>query len=469
MRVALILPPMSLEERYGKAIAKVAGTLPPLGLVSLGTVLKQAGHTPMILDGSRIDYQTILSALSREDPRVIGISTMTFVWPKAKRMLAQFRAAFPKAYLVIGGAHATMHGRGCLEESGELDGLVCGEGERTVLQLVDCLERNGDKKAIPGLIFRENGTIHENPPRAVIADLDTLPIPDRGLVPTRDYVPAFSQYRTRPVTNMFTTRGCPYKCLFCFPEVLGRTVRFRSPESVMREIRYLQTEHGIKEVAFWDDTFTISRDRVMRIAQLLRENRPRLVWSAQARVDKVDPEMLAAMAEAGCWKLHCGLESMVQKNLDVLQKGTTVEQNVQAVRMIKDAGIEVEASFIFGTPGETFQDGHKTIEIARKLDIDYARFFSFTPYGNFRDAVAGQGTFLTDDLGLYSSHNVVFVPHSMTSAQLHELIRLAYTRFYFRPRYLLKRLWRCTNWRTILSSVRGVRAMLMIASGKTSG
>jgi radical SAM superfamily enzyme YgiQ (UPF0313 family) len=227
----------------------------------------------------------------------------------------------------------------------------------------------------------------------------------------------------------------------------------------MREIRYLQTEHGIKEVAFWDDTFTISRDRVMRIAQLLRENRPRLVWSAQARVDKVDPEMLAAMAEAGCWKLHCGLESMVQKNLDVLQKGTTVE----------DAGIEVEASFIFGTPGETFQDGHKTIEIARKLDIDYARFFSFTPYGNFRDAVAGQGTFLTDDLGLYSSHNVVFVPHSMTSAQLHELIRLAYTRFYFRPRYLLKRLWRCTNWRTILSSVRGVRAMLMIASGKTSG
>jgi len=158
-----------------------------------------------------------------------------------------------------------------------------------------------------------------------------LPIPDRRLVDITGYQPAFSQYRELPVTNIFTTRGCPFQCIFCVPDLLGKKVRFRSVDKVVEEIEYLRKDFGIKEIAFWDDTFTLNRVRALEISRRLAQLSPRLVWSAQARADKVDAELLKAMADAGCWKLHFGFESMVQKNLDFLRKGTTVEQNMKTI------------------------------------------------------------------------------------------------------------------------------------------
>jgi len=241
-------------------------------------------------------------------------------------------------------------------------------------------------------------------------------------------------------------------------------VRFRSPQSIIDEIKHLQEKYGIKEVAFWDDTFTLQKDRVYELLRLMKENKLNIIWSAQARADKVDRELLRAMKEAGCWKLHIGIESLVQKNLDMIKKGTTVEQNCNAVRLSKEAGIEVEASFIFGIPGETFEDGLKTIELLKTLDIDYARFFSLTPYGELQAKLQEYGKLLTNDLSKFQGNEIVFVPYSMSQQELEKLISIAYTQFYFRTNYIFKRIKKLASWRTFRDSVRGARAVYMIAT-----
>lgn len=464
MKIALVLPPMTLEERYGKAIAKVGGTFPPLGLISLGTYLKKYNYDVKILDGSRMDYASMLNILSEYKPDIIGITTMTFVWEKVKKIIIELKQKFPQTFIVIGGAHATMYRKVCMNESPLLDAVVYGEGENTLVELMQAVQNKGKLSNISGLIYRENGIIIEAPPRELIDDIDSLPIPDRSLVNISEYVPAFSQYRKLPVTNMFTTRGCPSKCIFCFPEVLGRKVRYRSPESVISEIRYLQEKYGIRDIAFWDDTFTLNRKRVLEITQLIIKNKIQLSWAAQARADRVDKELLTAMRESGCWKLHFGLESMVQKNLDFLRKGTTVEQNANAARAAKEAGIEVEASFIFGIPGETFEDGLKTIQYIKEMNIDYARFFPLTPYGELKEKFRDYGVLVSDDMSKYQGNEIVFVPYSMTREELEKLISLAYTKFYFRFGYIAKRIRKLANIRSLRDTFRGARAVYLIAT-----
>ncbi|MGA2090775.1 MAG: radical SAM protein [Endomicrobiales bacterium] len=463
MKIALMLPPMTLEERYGKAIAKVAGTFPPLGLISLGTVLKHAGHDAFVLDGSRMDYARMREILLERKPDILGISGMTFVWSKVRTIMADIKKELPGICIIMGGAHATMYAEKCFADSEHLDIIVYGEGETTIIELVDAIENHKDKEPINGILYRDKGTLHRTPPRDIISDIDTLPIPDRSLVTIADYVPAFSQYRKLPVTNMFTTRGCPSRCRFCFPDVLGRKVRFRSPASVIEEIIYLQNTYHIREIAFWDDTFTVNRQRVLEICRLIKGLKTPITWSAQARVDRIDAELLKAMSDAGCWKLHFGLESMVQKNLDFLLKGTTVEQNRRAVIMTKESGIEVEASFILGTPGETYADGLKTIETARSLNIDFARFFPLTPYGKLHQELQGSGTFITEDWDKYQGNCIVFVPHSMTQAELEKLLSLAYTKFYFRPGFIFKRLKKIMNPAAFAANWRGAKAVYLLA------
>jgi magnesium-protoporphyrin IX monomethyl ester (oxidative) cyclase len=466
MKIALVLPPISLEERYGKAIAKVGGTLPPLGLLSLGTILKRASHQVIILDGSRTDFPSMLRIIFEEKPKIIGISVMTFTWPKVKEMIAMLKDKFPETFIVIGGVHATISKKKCLQESAQLDALVYGEGEYTLLELVNYIENGGDLNKIKGLIFRDNSFIVENPSRNVIENVDELSFPDRSLVNILDYVPAFSQYKKLPVTNIFTTRGCPYQCIFCIPDVLGKRIRYRSPEAVIEEIKYLKVEYGIKDIAFWDDTLTLNRKRLLEIIKLLKKNKLDILWSAQARANLVDKELLKEMASAGCWKIHYGLESMLQKNLDMLRKGTTVEQNFNAVKWTKEAKMEVEASFIFGIPRETFEDGLKTIKLVKKLDIDYARFFPLTPYGDLAEKLNDYGKLVCDDLSKFQGMEIVFVPYTMTKMELEKLITIAYTQFYFRPKYILKRVRKLTNIRNLRYTLSGVSAIYMI---KTKG
>ncbi|HAH21044.1 MAG TPA: hypothetical protein DCL49_09105 [Candidatus Omnitrophica bacterium] len=457
MRVALILPPITLKERYNKAIAYVAGSLPPLGLLSIATVLKNSGHEVIVLDGSMRSFSDIMLEIEVFKPDVAGITAMTIMWPKVKILSSELKKRWPSLNIIVGGVHASIIRESALSELPDVDAVAWGEGEFSLLEYLQEFHKLESAKPIAGIAFKlnnKNVVIGHN--REPIKDLDILPIPDRVFLPVTKYVGAFEQYRLLPVTNMVTARGCPFKCTFCLPNLLGSGVRYRSVGKVISEIKYLINDIGIRDIAFWDDTFTLKPDRVFSLCERIISEKIKFSWSCQGRADCVSPDMLEAMAKTGCWKIFYGVESLVQKNLDTLRKGETVEQIFKAVRMTKKSGIEVEASFILGIPGETYQDGIQTIRLAKKLDPDYAKFYYLSPYGELKKKVSKYGVFLSDNETNFTGNTIIFIPYSMTKQELQKLYTMAYLEFYLRPKIFLRRIKKTSNFNELRKSVLGL-------------
>lgn len=460
MKIALVVPPINLVERYNKAIAHVAGSLPPLGLLSIATVLKQAGQDVIVLDGSVKSLDEILNKIGEFQPDMIGISAMTMMWGKAAILSETLRKTWPNVKIVVGGVHASLIKEKALAEFPSLDAVFWGEAEFSMLEYVRKCDMENSMDAIDGMAFRrQDGSIVRGGDREPIGDLDALPIPNREFVSSTEYIPAFMQYQDFPTTSMMTMRGCPFQCLFCLPDILGRKVRYRSIEKVIEEIEYLVNELGMKDIQFWDDVFTLDSKRVFDICEKIIKKKLHFVWSANARADCISKDLLTVMKQAGCWRIHYGIESLVQKNLDTLKKGITVEQMFQAVEWTKRSGIEVEASFIFGIPRETYQEGLETIRLAKKLDPDYAKFYPLSPYGKLFENIGQHGILVDHNEENFGGQRITFVPFSMTKRELQKLYFLAYRSFYFRPSMVYKRLRKIKRPGEFRKSLRGLCAV----------
>lgn len=456
MKIALILPPNTQEERYDKKIAKAVGTLPPVGLLSIAAVLEQYNHRVKIIDGSIETLDEINKQLDAFKPEIIGLTAVTVLWPKIIGLVPQLKLRFPNCFIVIGGIHPTIFKERCLEECPEADALVIGDGEYTLVEIAERLEKNEALKGVKGVFYRDGNQIVTNKQREPIQNLDELPFPARGLIDVVRYVPSIEQYKRLPVTNIIGTRGCSFNCLFC--SKIGGTARFRSAQNIFEEIQFLVEKFKIREIAFWDDIFTLKRRRVIELCSLLKNSKMDIIWSAQSRVNTIDQDLVAIMKRAGCWKLFFGVESLVQKNLDTLNKMTTVQNAFDAIHLCRKESIETEASFIFGIPGETFEDGKKTIELMKKLNPHYVKCLPLTPVpGTELYKLAKElGTFITTDLKEYTQNRIVFVPNSMTKDQLAQLMRTAYRSFYLRPSYILDYMLRIRSFEDIRRAFTGI-------------
>ena len=466
----LAIAPWSFETVHPGALGKpglvnrllgtVGGASEPLGLLHVAAALRQHGHPVILRDCALEPLEEVLEAVTAYRPEVVGFSSMRHNWDSTMALIRQVRRALPRARLVLGGPQATCWQEETLSECPELDFAVVGEGERCMVELCEAVEQGGsDLGQIPGLIFRDGQRLVVNRPRSPELDLDSLPLPDYSLVDLRRYRPSVGFYNRLPSMNMITTRGCNRRCTFC---VAQQRVQRRSVERVVDELELMVRQHGVRHVTFYDEGLTFSRRRVLELCRQLRARDLDLTWCANARVDEVDQQVLEEMKRAGCWKLLFGLESGVQKNLDAVGKGTTVQQAFRAVRLTREAGIETFATFLFGIPGETYDEGLQTIEMACRLGLDYAAFLNLVPY---------KGSQIYDDLprygrltGKWSTNLISFVPHSMTFEQMARLNELAARRFYRRPSYLLGRLRAMRSLEDLRRNLRGLVAYTAIKS-----
>ncbi|HDH49953.1 MAG TPA: radical SAM protein, partial [Nitrospirae bacterium] len=267
-----------------------------------------------------------------------------------------------------------------------------------------------------------------------------------------------------PVAVMMTARGCNRKCIFCFQIDKKRKsgIRFRSVENVLEEIE-LCLSQGYREIKFIDDTLAADYDRAMRIAGEIKRRKLNFTWFASACVNQVDEPLLKAFKEAGCWAILFGAESGVQKNLNAVRKGITLEQTRRAVKAAKEAGLTVCTPFLFGIPGETFEEGLRTIEFACELDPDIANFHAITPFPGTElyDDLDKYGT-MSQDLTDFTYQGAAFVPHTMTREQIAELRQTAFKRFYSRPGYLLKRVLSLRNINDAKAAAKGIRSLLWL-------
>jgi anaerobic magnesium-protoporphyrin IX monomethyl ester cyclase len=346
----------------------------PMGLLYLAASLRRAGHHVQIIDGEvdRLENDTIAQMVAAERPTMLGITATTAQATQAFALARSVKAVSPDTFVVLGGAHASSLPVLSMEEAPALDAVVFGEGDLTILELVDRVRDRTSLAGVAGVAYRDGDQIVVNPGRELIADLDSLPFPAWDLIPMHKYIAStWFPNKVKQYANIFTSRGCPYGCVFCGArKTWTRKFRARSAENIVAEIREIVDRYHIPNFFFSDDLFTLDRKRVVEVCTRLLELDLRITWTCLSRVNTIDEDLLALMKRAGCCMISFGLESGSQAVLDKLHKGATVEQGRKAVEMTKAAGIKVFGSFMVGSPGDTAETVDETIRFIRSLDLD---------------------------------------------------------------------------------------------------
>jgi len=343
--------------------------------------------------------------------------------------------------VVFGGVQATLFPEEQLSHL-SVDVVVMGEGEIPFLQLLSAWTDGTSIEEIGSIAYRgADGEIVKNTRLQVIPSLDDLPFPALHLFPMKQYHSS-AQLRGKRTLHIMTSRGCPYNCSYCSGDLIfGRTFRFRSPEKVMEDIHRLVNEFGVDSIQFYDETFTVDRDRVYALCDALDKSGLNIPWACFTRVDLVDREILTRMRDSGCYQIFFGVETGVPRLLKMIRKGTTLDQARKAFALTRELGIETVASFMLTLPGETYDDTLESIRFGIELDPDYVYWLTFVPYpGNDLTEIARQsGHIINDDATTYNVFNeIIYVPEGRDPDEIRQTVARAYRQFYLRPRYVIR-------------------------------
>jgi len=362
-----------LIEYLRTGVINAGSAWPPLGILYLGAVLKEAGYEVSVLDAAVKGwyYDKIERWMKKEDPDVVGISTLTANFSHGIEIARRIKEASPEVKTVVGGYHATFMADRTLKKFPFVDVVVRGEAEEIIVDTLLALEGKKKLSEVDGISYRFGKRIVHNRPAKLITNLDELPKPDRSLVEdeyTNTIGPA--SFAAGKFTTIITSRGCPHRCTFCSCTAFRRNIcKFRSPENVVDELEEL-TVQGYEDIGIVDDSFTIVKKRVEKICELIEEKHLKFNWWCDSRVDFVDYDMFLKMKKAGCEAVFFGLESGNQRILDYYKKGITPQQSIRAVKAAKKAGINVTGTFIIGATIETKSEVINTLEFAKRLDMD---------------------------------------------------------------------------------------------------
>ncbi len=450
MKIVLINPPAEhLVRTFAPdSITEEMGFYPPMGLLYVASFAQQKfrGRFDIeILDAQveRMDHSMVGTYLREKRPDLVGITCMTFMVIDALEVAQQAKKANPDAFVIMGGVHPTIYPQELLSQP-ELDGVVVGEGEQVFCNLLDALDKKGSLSGIHGFGFKKNNQVIVNPPADFIKDLDGLPFPDRSLLPYKKYYNLLGTGK-EIMTGLLTSRGCPHNCIFC-TSVDGRLCRMRSPENVVDEIEDC-VDKGITDFNVIDDTFTISRKRVIAIADLIIKRDLKITMDINARVDQVDQEMLDKLAQAGCNRIRYGVESGNADVLKILRKGITLQQAKEAFKMAKKSGIATFAYFMLGSPRESKREVKESIQLAKELNPDVVQFLITTPFpaSDLYEMGMEEGILDGDYWREFSRHpDEGFVPRWWTEnfspEELKKWQRRAHLSYYYRPGYIWSQL-----------------------------
>ncbi len=462
MRVVLVNPPLTTEERYGVHFQS-GGKTPPLGLACLAAVLQDHQVDVRIVDGAiSHDYTTTVADILSDSPDVVGVTASTVSIHNAADVARMVKDADESIVTLIGGPHVTATPVETMKRFSSFDIGVLGEAEDTIVDLMDYLRGDRNPWSVDGLVLRNGDRAVKTRQRARIGNLDALPFPAWELLPAlaEHYCPPVHTVKQLPAALLVTSRGCPSRCTFCDRSVFGHNMRAYSAEYVMAMIRDLYYNYGIREFQFRDDNFLAFRPRLVELCRLLKEENLGISWSLAGRVDMVNPEILGMLAEAGCWQIWYGVESGSQRVLDVINKQTTLATIRKAVQQTRKAGISPCGFFMLGMPTETAGDIEATIRFSRELPLDEAHFTFFTPMpgSEVYETVTEFGD-LDADWKRTNCWNPVFVPTGMTEQQLVKMWKRATLGFYLRPRIVWGYLRRIRSWRHVRIYLSGVLAL----------
>lgn len=446
MKIFLIIP--SQKHIYGSLQPPVQIHL---GLAYIAAILQKNGYDVRIVDvdaeGLTPDKLTQRVLENRVD--IVGISVATPTLNSALSVAKAIKKSSPSTITVFGGMHPSIMPIETIAHP-EVDFVIKGEGELTFLGFLSAIKNKYDFSSVDGLVYKKENKAIENKPRQLIENLDLLPFPSRELFNNIAYTYPDSLYaKTAPV---ITSRGCPGRCTYCNAHsIFGRKFRARSAKNVVDEIETLIKKFGIKEIHIWDDNFVTDKQRVYRIKDEIKSRRIKVKFAFPngIRADFLDAELIGALKEMGTYSIAIGVESANQEILNLAKKGTKIGKIIEVFELVKKARIETWAFFMFGLPGEDMASARVTIDFAKKLDPDIAKFHILKPYpGTEAYQFMLSNNFLNSlDYDNYGIHTPpVHHLDGLSSEDLVKLQKIAYNEFYFRPIKLLKQILRIKSF-----------------------
>lgn len=447
--ILFVNTPSCFSSYSGTRVNAVVQVYPLLSHAILAAVGRENGHRVAILDlGIIRDWQNVLSERIKQiKPDTICMSSTTPLFPEVAEVSFFIRELIGNnVTLIVGGPHATALPEESLQQSA-FDVLVAGEGEKAFTALLNAASYKG----IPGVYYKDGKNINSTPGYSVVEDIESLPYPAFDLYDLSIYKCPKILNKLSPMVNYMTSRGCAWRCSFCNKNIYGTKMRFKSPEFVIEEIKYMLTL-GIKEIRIIDDMFTADMKRAKKICELIVQNNLKFPWTLAAglRVDKIDLEFLTLAKKAGLYQVALGFESGDQKSLDSIAKGITIEQSYGAMELVKKAKIESVGFFMFGLPTDTEESLKKTIAFAKKLSPTYAKVTITIPFPGTRlyEEYEKKGLIKSRDWAKYNLHSAahIFQHPNLSIKTLDRYYNKFYYSYYLRPSYLFN-----TFFRTLIN------------------
>lgn len=472
MRILLIYPKYSDQASSLGRLLKT--TTPPLGLLYVASALEGDGNEVKVIDAETENIETPELQKIAQDfrPEIVGFSVTTPTFKRACESAKKIKEILPNTIIVFGGPHIASFPKISLEFK-EIDYGVIGEGEITACELVKALKGNQGFEKVKGIVFRKNNQIIQTAPRDLLPNIDEIPFPAWYSIDIKKYRDSMS--RQEHFATMISSRGCPYNCLWCDPEGrMGKIFRGRSPENIFKEIKLLNEKYNIKEILFYDDTFTVNRERIIGLCNLLIRNKSKVTWECRTRVNLVDEELIRLMAEAGCYRIRFGVESGNEEVLKFIRKGITKEQVRNAFKWAKKYNIETFAYFMLGLPTETEETMQETVDFAIEINPDFVMFSPTLVFNHGNDMFkwAAENNYIAKDYWerLVRGENLEIYPilntPQLSKEKIIEHTKSAYKRFYFRPSFVLKTVKKINNLKKLIDYPLIAIGML---SGKFKG
>ncbi len=455
----------------------------PLGLGYLASSLRENGHEPYIFDMA-VEDEPLAAEIERAQEagrpyHLVGITATTPLiedaW-KAARIVKKY--GLPT---LLGGPHLMLLPLESMEKP-EVDFVLQGEAEFTIVELVDALEHGKDLGRVPGLYWRKDGKVVVNPPAQLVQDLDTIPFPAHDLYKIEKYT------NLQPLTDgldkharsytIITSRGCPYHCTYCSKPITGDTWRGRSVDNIIEEWRWLVKGLGATEIGVTDDIWNLKRDRAKELCRrLIDEGLNTVPWVTVhgMKVNNTDQELFHLMKAAGCKRVGFGVESgdpWILKH--VIKKSQTLDMVRDAFRWAKNAGLQTMGFFIFGMPYETEETMERTIEFALELDPDLANFMLASPFPGtelWNMVLENGGQVMAQnwqDLAIHSDHARFVMPGYDPDLVVRKW-KEAYRRFYlYRPKRVWQKVTRKDLWLNMPETLRNMKRFFFPSHGKAA-
>lgn len=469
--ILCVVPPFN----YGRLDA-VGPKCPNLGLGIIAAVIEKLGYDVKILDcfGLELTEKQVAEELERHKPKLVLLGAVTANFRLAMSILKKAREINHAVINIIGGPHVTVNPESAFEESGVVDYAVINEAEETIVELLGHIYKKSATplSEIKGIMYLDSGKNKvRTAERPVVKNLDALPMPAYHLFPMEKYHSYGWLNLGRKFTTMSTSRGCPFKCIFCQSSIQAKYWRQRSPEKVFEEIKLLYDVYGIRHIYFQDDEFTVNHKRVIEICNKIGEAKLDLAWECLARVNHMDDELLAAMSNAGCRSIIFGVETGYEEGFKKINKPITCDMVVNAVRIAQKHGIMVKASFIMGFPWEGEEELKATIKFAKKVDADITFFNVLNPYPGtpvYAEVMENQLFEQPENFDNHIIHGTdpLIRTTKLTSRQLRYWTGRAVLEFYLRPSYILRKLSKVRSWSEFKSNFMGGNGLLKLALKK---